>query len=342
MMAVRAGRYAAIDIGTVTCRMLVADVDASGLHELDREYVITNLGEGVNASGVLKPQAMERVAQAVDGFQCVLARFRTAEHPSIETVAMATSAARDARNAEEFAVLLAAHGETLAVIPGQREAALSFRGASSDFAGEGLLVVDVGGGSAEVVAGRAGADPFMSHSFDIGCRRMTERFFSADPPTDRELAQARAWVRADMEPFFAAVRTAGFVPGRLVAVAGTATSVVSIHERMEVYDAARVHKTVVSRAVLDEVCALSLIHIFPPSRVSSRASRTPRPARCSTSRTRPSSTTRTGPSSLWGSPSSSRASPTRTKCPSLLWRYRWTRARPGQRSSWAKPILCGG
>ena len=231
-MAVRAGRYAAIDIGTVTCRMLVADVDASGLHELDREYVITNLGEGVNASGVLKPQAMERVAKAVDDFQRVLARFRTAEHPSIETVAMATSAARDARNAEEFAVLLAAHGVTLAVIPGQREAALSFRGASSDFAGEGLLVVDVGGGSAEVVAGRAGADPFMSHSFDIGCRRMTERFFSADPPTDRELAQARAWVRADMEPFFAAVRTAGFVPGRLVAVAGTATSVVSIHERM--------------------------------------------------------------------------------------------------------------
>ena len=254
-MAVRAGRYAAIDIGTVTCRMLVADVDASGLHELDREYVITNLGEGVNASGVLKPQAMERVAKAVDDFQRVLARFRTAEHPSIETVAMATSAARDARNAEEFAALLAAHGVTLAVIPGQREAALSFRGASSDFAGEGLLVVDVGGGSTEVVAGRAGADPFMSHSFDIGCRRLTERFFSADPPTDRELAQARAWVRADMEPFFAAVRTAGFVPGRLVAVAGTATSVVSIHERMEVYDAARVHKTVVSRAVLDEVCA---------------------------------------------------------------------------------------
>ena len=253
-MAVRAGRYAAIDIGTVTCRMLVADVDASGLHELDRGYAITNLGEGVNASGVLKPQAMERVAQAVDGFQCVLARFRTAEHPSIETVAMATSAARDARNAEEFAALLAAHGVTLAVIPGQREAALSFRGASSDFAGENLLVVDVGGGSTEVVAGRAGADPFKSHSFDIGCRRVTERFFSADPPTDRELAQARAWIRAGMEPFFAAVHAEGFVPDRLVAVAGTATSVVSIHERMEVYDAARVHKAVVSRAVLDEVC----------------------------------------------------------------------------------------
>ena len=146
--------------------MLVADVDASGLHELDREYVITNLGEGVNASGVLKPQAMERVAQAVDDFQRVLARFRTAEHPSIETVAMATSAARDARNAEEFAALLAAHGVTLAVIPGQREAALSVYLLISP--AKASWWWDVGGGSTEVVAGRAGADPFMSHSFDIG------------------------------------------------------------------------------------------------------------------------------------------------------------------------------
>ena len=169
---------------------------------------------------------------------------------------MATSAARDARNAEEFAALLAAHGVTLAVIPGQREAALSFRGASSDFAGE----APPGGGRGRRLDRSGGGpggrgDPFKSHSFDIGCRRVTERFFSADPPTDRELAQARAWMRAGMEPFFAAVRAAGFVPDRLVAVAGTATSVVSIHERMEVYDAARVHKAVVSRAVLDEVCA---------------------------------------------------------------------------------------
>lgn len=90
----RAGRYAAIDIGTVTCRMLVADVDASGLHELDREYAITNLGEGVDATGVLDARAMERVAQAVAGFQRVLQRFRTSEHPNVEMHAIATPALR--------------------------------------------------------------------------------------------------------------------------------------------------------------------------------------------------------------------------------------------------------
>ena len=99
----QAGRYAAIDIGTVTCRMLVADVDEAGrLHELDREYTITNLGEGVDATGVLKPAAMQRVADAVARFLDVLRGFATPEHPAITTRAMATSAARDARNADEF------------------------------------------------------------------------------------------------------------------------------------------------------------------------------------------------------------------------------------------------
>ena len=251
----RPGRYAAIDIGTVTCRMLVADIDEAGaLHELRREYAITNLGEGVDASGVLRPEAMQRVADVVARYQAILDACEPEDGGGITVTAVATSASRDARNADEFVALLAEAGITLTVVPGEREAALSFAGASCDFAGERILVVDVGGGSTEVVAGRAGADPFKSHSFDIGCRRVTERFFSADPPTDRELAQARAWIRAGMEPFFAAVHAEGFVPDRLVAVAGTATSVVSIHERMEVYDAARVHKAVVSRAVLDEVC----------------------------------------------------------------------------------------
>ena len=250
----RAGRYAAIDIGTVTCRMLVADVDTSGLHELDREYAITNLGEGVDATGVLDARAMERVAQAVAGFQQALQRFRTPGHPSVEVHAIATSAARDARNAGEFAQLLAAQGVALEVVPGQREAALSFRGVSGDFAGEDLMVVDVGGGSTEVVLGRAGSGPRSSRSFDIGCRRVTEKFFSADPPSDCEVARARAWVRSGMQPFFDEVAASGFASGRMVAVAGTATSVVSVHEGMEVYDAARVHKAVVPREVLNAVC----------------------------------------------------------------------------------------
>lgn len=248
------GRYAAIDIGTVTCRMLVADVDAQGvLHELDREYAITNLGEGVDASGVLKSQAMQRVAQAVDRYCGVRDSFVTPGNPTIHTIALATSAARDARNAHEFTDLLAQRGVTLTVIPGQREAALSFRGASCDFAGERLIVVDIGGGSTEVVAGQAGGDPQCAHSFNIGCRRVTEKFFTCDPPSEGELAQARAWIAEGMQSYFQKLSDFGFRGSRVVAVAGTATTVVSIHEAMEVYDSSRVHKAQVTRAMLDKV-----------------------------------------------------------------------------------------
>ena len=248
------GRYAAIDIGTVTCRMLVADVDAGGaITELAKEYAITNLGEGVDASGVLSRAAMDRVMAAVDRYVAVRDALADAGHP-VTTIAMATSAARDAANAAEFAALLAERGVELAVIPGEREAALSFLGASSDFPGETVAVVDIGGGSTEVVAGCAGQPPERAHSFDVGCRRLTERFFRADPPTAEERAAARDWVRAEMAPFFSDL-TSSVPVGRLIAVAGTATTVVSIREAMAVYDSARVHRAYVSAADLDAVAA---------------------------------------------------------------------------------------
>lgn len=251
---VRPGRYAAIDIGTVTCRLLVADVDVSGaLHELHRGYRITNLGEGVDATGVLKPQAMQRVAAAVADFQNDIARLTGAEHPLAGLTCMATSASRDARNAGEFQALLASQGVELAVIPGQLEASLSFRGASCGFEGQRVLVVDVGGGSTEVVAGVAGEEPLRSHSFDIGCRRVTERFFAVDPPDEEEVRRAFAWMSEELRPFFAALRESGFAPERMIAVAGTATTVVSVQQAMEVYDSARVHGSVVTAGVLDEV-----------------------------------------------------------------------------------------
>ena len=251
--AVRPGRYAAIDIGTVTCRMLVADIDEEGLlRELDREYAITNLGEGVDASGVLKLEAMSRVLDVVARYQEVLSDFERSGRP-VRVTAVATSAARDARNAGEFERLLAERGIELSVIPGAREAALSFAGASCDFLGERLLVVDIGGGSTEVVAGRAGGDPVRARSFDIGCRRVTEKFLASDPPSDRELECARQWTREGMRPFFEELRASGFFLDRLVAVAGTATTVVAVRERMRVYDTARVHKALVTRTDLDAV-----------------------------------------------------------------------------------------
>lgn len=247
-------RFAAIDIGTVTCRMLIADVDAHGeLHELDREYRIVNLGEGVDATGVLKPEAIQRTVDAVRDYLDVLDRFRTLDHKDIHVIAMATSASRDAENADEFIGALAGLGVQLTVIPGDREAALSFAGASCQFSGQPLFVVDVGGGSTEVVAGVSGGEVCFSRSFDIGCRRVTERFLHADPPAEEELAEARAWICETMAPYFEDVEKSGFTPSRLVAVAGTATTVVAIRERMDQYDTERVHGAIVRRADLDEV-----------------------------------------------------------------------------------------
>lgn len=249
----RCGRYAAIDIGTVTCRMLVVDVDESGLHELTREYAITNLGEGVDATGELKPEAIDRVVRAIDGFLAVRDSLSTPDHPVVRTVAVATSAARDARNAAEFAARLRERGIELSVIPGSREAALSFSGASIDFSGERLMVVDVGGGSTEVVMGTGGAEPLCAHSFNVGCRRVTEKFLASDPPAPEELARARAWIREQMASWFADQAKEAASLERVVAVAGTATTVVSIRERMETYDSSRVHKALVSRQDLLEV-----------------------------------------------------------------------------------------
>ncbi len=250
---VRPGRYAAIDIGTVTCRMLVADVDASGrLHELDHEYAIANLGEGVDATGMLNPEAIARVADIIEGYCAVRDSFATPEAP-VTTIAVATSASRDARNACDFVAALERLGVRLTVVAGEREAALSFLGASCDFADEGLAVVDIGGGSTEVVFGRGGAEPAWSHSFDIGCRRVTEKFIHSDPPSKADLDTARAWIRQGFMDVLSSAPGAGRGVGRVVAVAGTATTVVAVRDALEVYDSSRVHKQCVTREDLDGV-----------------------------------------------------------------------------------------
>ena len=246
------GRYAAIDIGTVTCRMLVADVDAAGaIHEVDREYAITNLGEGVDAAGVLAPAAILRTVETVGGYCAVRDRLAEQGAPIVKTVAVATSASRDAENSDEFVQRLAKLGVVLSVIPGSKEAGLSFSGASCDFPGQDLMVVDIGGGSTEMVVGRAGQAPAWAHSFDIGCRRVTEKFIRTDPPASDELDRAREWVSQQLARRLGEAGKAGITPERLVAVAGTATTVVAVRDQMRVYDSAKVHKALVTRQQLD-------------------------------------------------------------------------------------------
>ncbi|WP_297631645.1 Ppx/GppA phosphatase family protein [uncultured Slackia sp.] len=257
-------RVAAIDIGTVTSRLFIADVNESGVMPLCRKSVITNLGEGVDASGRLSDEAIARTVEQVARYKEVVDEYA----PVDSLVALATSASRDAENSDEFVGRLRDVGVELSVIPGSREAELSFLGASNDFRGEDILFADIGGGSTELAFGRAcgSAESVVpeielhaSRSFDIGCRRMTERFLKSDPPSEYELEQARAWAIETLAPFF---EEESIRFDRLVAVAGTPTSVVAVRDSLVPYDSSRVHKVVVTREEFDDVaqrlCALPL------------------------------------------------------------------------------------
>jgi exopolyphosphatase / guanosine-5'-triphosphate,3'-diphosphate pyrophosphatase len=234
-------RIAAIDIGTVTTRLLVADVSDDGLVEVVRSTDITHLGEGLTATGRLSDGAMQRVSE-------VIARYATMmrEQGVERFTAMATSASRDAENSAEFLELLAAHGVTPRVIPGELEARLSFAGATSDMdAEEDLLVVDLGGGSTELIAGDVieeggvrRTEIVKARSIDVGSKRVTERFLHSDPPTATEIAEAREWVVGQLRPYFDGLRDR---PQLMVALAGTATTLSAIRQELEVYDPALVH-----------------------------------------------------------------------------------------------------
>lgn len=247
-----AGRYAAIDIGTVTARLLVADVAEDGdMVELVRDYAICNLGVGVDKTGRLAPEAIERVGEVVGRFVETIESLQPTDGALINVTAKATSASRDAENSADFVAVLAKLGIELQVITGEKEAALSFSGASSVFPGEKVIVLDVGGGSSEIIAGEAGGFPQYAHSFNIGCRRVTERYFRSDPPAANELVEAGEWVAEEMAGYLDDVRRGGYGSCRTIAVAGTATSIISMRERMEVYDSSRVHGSVATRADID-------------------------------------------------------------------------------------------
>lgn len=241
-------RFAALDIGTVTCRLLVADVIEGQLVELDRRVAITNLGVGVDSSGFLRGDAIDRVVSQLSAYKSIIDSY--AVDCDVKVTAVATSAARDAANSQVLVDRLEDVGIHLNIIEGTREAGLSFKGASAAFAGENVLVVDIGGGSTEVIFGIGGGDPAFSHSFNIGCRRITERFLHSDPPTAEECHAAQLWVRETMAPIFAQATDTGLTVDRIVAVAGTATTTVSVDKAMVEYDPAQVDGVIISRGTL--------------------------------------------------------------------------------------------
>jgi len=232
-------RVAAVDIGTVTARLLVADVDDGRVSEVVRRSVITHLGEGWTKTGRLSPAGMARVEKVVAEFVAEARGLGATRFTGV-----ATSATRDAENSAEFLERLDALGLRPDVIPGDREAYLSFLGATYGMTGDGLLVVDVGGGSTELVLGRVraeggfGAEIETARSIDVGSRRITELFLRSDPPTGREVDEAAGWAVDELRPYFTGLRER---PHEMISVAGTATSLAAIEQALDPYDPGRVH-----------------------------------------------------------------------------------------------------
>ncbi|MDI2128800.1 Ppx/GppA phosphatase family protein [Yinghuangia seranimata] len=248
-------RVAAIDCGTNSIRLLVADLDpeTGALKDLDRRMEIVRLGQGVDKTGRLAPEALERTfaagrvyKQLIDALGVGPDRLRF----------VATSASRDAENREEFrSGVRELFGVEPEVVSGDEEANLSFSGATRELTGEAgpaqpYLVVDIGGGSTEFVLG--GDHVEAARSVDIGCVRMTERHLHDDPPTAEQVAAAKADIEAAVDHAAEAVpldraRT-------LVGLAGSVTTVAGIVLNLPEYDSTRIHH---ARLTRDQVRAVT-------------------------------------------------------------------------------------
>ena len=243
-------RVAAIDCGTNSIRLLVADVTGSVLVDVVRRMTVVRLGEGVDRTGVLAASAIDRTLTALRSYAEEIAGL------DVSRVRMvATSAARDAANRDEF---LDAAGEVLGVRPevitGDEEARLAFRGTTSGLPadvgnGPPYLVVDIGGGSTELVLG--GSSVTAATSVDVGCVRLTERSMPSDPPGAAEVSAAAGVVDAALAAALEVVPVRD--AATLVAVAGSATTVAAVALGLVAYDPGAIHGAVLTAAQVHEV-----------------------------------------------------------------------------------------
>jgi exopolyphosphatase/guanosine-5'-triphosphate,3'-diphosphate pyrophosphatase len=243
------GPIASLDLGTNSTRVLVArPTEDGGLDILDRRNTITRLGQGVEASGRLAPEAVERTLACLRGYREILDRH------GVERVRVAaTSASRDAANRDElFDAVGALIGARPELLSGDEEGRLSFRGATGELdpATGPFLVVDIGGGSTEFIVGTDRVEGVTS--VDIGCVRLTEKFLQHDPPQPEELSACISLTDAYLDdvvreiPAAAEART-------LVGLAGTVTTVAAVEIGLETYDRDRIHHFHLTREAAEDV-----------------------------------------------------------------------------------------
>jgi exopolyphosphatase / guanosine-5'-triphosphate,3'-diphosphate pyrophosphatase len=250
-------RLAAIDCGTNSIRLLIADVDNGKLCDVHRETRIVRLGQGVDATGQFAPDALDRTRAALADYAALLRTH------SVQRVRMvATSAARDVTNRDVFFAMTAdvlgavVPGAVAEVITGAEEAELSFHGAVGelDSARGPFVVVDLGGGSTEIVVGGGPSEDRVvaSYSAEIGCVRLTERCLHSDPPTPEEVTAARRVVRERLDVALRAVPVEG--TRTWVGLAGTMTTLSALAHNMTAYDPAAIHLSRVAGNDLLAVC----------------------------------------------------------------------------------------
>lgn len=242
-------RVGVIDVGTNSVRVLVADVDDGRLREIDRDLIITRLGEGVDRDGRLGAAPLRRTVEAIaayagrcDDAGCALVRIT------------ATSAVRDAANRRSFLdAVRDATGRDAEVLSGEQEAHLGFRGATIDLdAPAPYVVVDIGGGSTELVRGAREAERWIS--LDIGSVRLTERHIHDDPPLPEQLDAVRADANAHLDDALGAIGSEP--PATLIGLAGTITTVAAVTLGLTSYDRDAVHGARLSRAQIGDSRAL--------------------------------------------------------------------------------------
>lgn len=240
---------AGIDIGTLTCRLLIAELAPSGtLRELRSDRRILRLGQGVDRDRMLRGDAMARVAETLKEWCTLMEGYQVDA-----SIAVATSAVRDAGNREEFVRLI--HRQTgleIQILSGEEEARRTILGIRSGLpAGvSDVLALDIGGGSTEFILDRPGRTPMM-RSVDIGVVRLCERLLRHDPPTSEEIHQAREWVRAET---VTAVGEMTLPVGlTFVGTAGTITSLAAMAQQLPTYEPARIHNYRLARTVVEEL-----------------------------------------------------------------------------------------
>jgi exopolyphosphatase/guanosine-5'-triphosphate,3'-diphosphate pyrophosphatase len=244
---VTASRLAAVDVGTNSTRLLVADVEGGRVvAEHARDMIITRLGKGVDRTGRFDPAALRRTLDVLAGYGATCRRLGVQRRRVV-----ATSATRDAGNRQELLDgVRALLGVDTEVLSGEAEAATAYRGATHDLPGEArTLVVDIGGGSTELILGTRSPEAVMS--LDLGCVRLHERHLHTDPPTAAEVAA----LRADAAERLARV-TETLDPAaaeRVVGVAGTITTVTAIGLGLDAYDPRRIHRSALGAAEIAAV-----------------------------------------------------------------------------------------